>query len=248
MRVPSGSSSASVMRRAGRRLPSISISNAASSLASVRGCLELWRSRGLSPERLKSYQSRKLRKMVRHAYDHVPFYRRVFDRVGLAPCDIRGAEDLHRLPIIRREDVQSAPPEELQAAGFDAQTCVVRRTGGSTGKPLEFLTSRQDLEYEALGWIRTWLRLGLRITDQQVVIKDLTDHYFSDRIRCFQRLGILRVRSLDLYKSVPLLVEELAACQAEVLRGSPSILEAVAREIGKKSQPPQIRPRIVFTQ
>ncbi|WP_454061598.1 phenylacetate--CoA ligase family protein [Candidatus Nitrospira salsa] len=217
------------------------------SLSSIQTCFELWQSRNLSSDELKRHQARKLRAMVRQAYDHVPFYRKIFDKKGITPDDILSAKDLYRLPIIRREDIQASPVEEFRAAGIDLQTCVVRRTGGSTGKPLNILTHRQDLEFEALAWIRTWLRLGLKITDRQVVIKDLNDHNFSDKTRWFQHLGFLQVRYVDLYKQVPLLLEELANCQLEVIRGSPTILGALAKEISKTPKYKEIRPRLIFT-
>jgi len=185
--------------------------------------------------------------MVRQAYDHVPFYRKIFDQRGITPDDILCAEDLCRLPIIRREDIQASPAGEFRAAEIEPEACVVRRTGGSTGKPLNILTHRQDLEFEALAWIRTWLRLGLKVTDRQVVIKDLNDHNFSDKTRWFQHLGFLQVRYVDLYTQIPLLIEELEAYQPEVIRGSPTILGALGREMSKTPQYQKIRPRLVFT-
>src|SRR5687768_3860195 len=45
-------------------------------------------------------QRRRLRSIVRHAYDSVPFYRRAMDERGLLPRDFRTVEDLERLPLI----------------------------------------------------------------------------------------------------------------------------------------------------
>ncbi len=51
-----------------------------------------------SRAQLLDYQSRRLRPIVLHAYRRVPRYRRLFDEAGLKPADIRGLEDLSRIP------------------------------------------------------------------------------------------------------------------------------------------------------
>ena len=47
-----------------------------------------------SGQALIRYQSERLRRLVRHAYERVPYYRSLFDRHRLRPEDIRGVEDL----------------------------------------------------------------------------------------------------------------------------------------------------------
>ncbi len=48
-----------------------------------------------SPDETRSYQCRELATLVRHAYENVPYYRRIFDERGLTPDAIRSPEDLH---------------------------------------------------------------------------------------------------------------------------------------------------------
>jgi phenylacetate-CoA ligase len=50
-------------------------------------------------DRLRQLQSEKLRVAVRYAYAWIPLYRRKFDAIGLQPDDIRGIEDLEKIPI-----------------------------------------------------------------------------------------------------------------------------------------------------
>ena len=50
-------------------------------------------------EDIKKLQSEKLRKQVRHVYDNVPYYRELMDKKGVTPDDIKGIEDLHKLPF-----------------------------------------------------------------------------------------------------------------------------------------------------
>ncbi|PKL55047.1 MAG: CoF synthetase, partial [Methanomicrobiales archaeon HGW-Methanomicrobiales-6] len=49
----------------------------------------LKRSRRWSPEELAAYQAQALSRLLEHAYENVPYYRRVFQERGLVPGDIQ---------------------------------------------------------------------------------------------------------------------------------------------------------------
>ena len=59
-----------------------------------------------SKPRLASIQSRRLRSIVRHAYQNVPFYWQVMDERGLRPEDFRDVSDLRKLPLVDKVTVQ----------------------------------------------------------------------------------------------------------------------------------------------
>lgn len=80
--------------------------------------------------------------MMSHAYARVPFYRESLDRLGLRPGDFRTAEDLARLPILERSDLQR-DPERFLASGFKPEDCLELRSSGSSGRPLSVLHDRR---------------------------------------------------------------------------------------------------------
>ena len=45
-------------------------------------------------------QEEKLKKQVRHVYEHVPYYRDLMDKKGVKPEDIKTLEDIQKLPFI----------------------------------------------------------------------------------------------------------------------------------------------------
>ena len=57
-------------------------------------------------EEIKAMQSEKLVRQVKHVYEHVPYYRDLMDKKGVRPEDIRGIEDLHKLPFISKSDLR----------------------------------------------------------------------------------------------------------------------------------------------
>src|SRR6185369_8510315 len=88
-----------------------------------------------SLDQLLDFQSKELERLVRHSFAHVPFYRRRFEEAGLGPDDIRTVEDLHKLPILTRDQARSATDLESTAIYFPE---LRKLTVGTTGQPLAF--------------------------------------------------------------------------------------------------------------
>ena len=89
-----------------------------------------WRDRGW----LRRVQERKLRALVEHAYRTVPFYRARLDDAGIAPGDIRSADDLARLPITTRAELQSAPVDDRTSSAFRQDQLMGKLTSGRAGR------------------------------------------------------------------------------------------------------------------
>ncbi len=206
----------------------------------LRSALDLAYGGALRGAALERHRMRRLRAMVAHAVARVPFYRDLYAAAGVRARDLVRTADLARLPVLRRESVDAA---HLVAWDTDLSACVTRRTGGSTGRPLEIVTHRGDFQTEAMLWLRTWRRLGLRWRDRHASLKEPADTYHEGRRRWFQRLGFLRVAHFDLYRDPADLAKEIEALAPDVLRGPPSALDALAHVIPAG----RLRPRLVLT-
>ena len=57
-------------------------------------------------DRLREYQSKKVRRIVRYAYDYVPFYHNRLREEGIKPSEIRTVADLNKLPILRKDEIR----------------------------------------------------------------------------------------------------------------------------------------------
>lgn len=96
----------------------------------------LERSQWQSSAELAAYQDEQLQRIVRHAYDTVPYYRRLFDARNLKPNDIRDQSDLVKLPVLTRKDIQSNF-DDLCSHAFSKRQLTLGHTSGTTGTPLE---------------------------------------------------------------------------------------------------------------
>ncbi len=96
-------------------------------------------------EELKKLQSEKLTRQVKHVYENVEYYRNMMDEKGVKPEDIKGIEDLHKLPFLTKADLREAYPYGLLAKPLDE--CVrIHSTSGTTGKRVIAFYTQHDVD------------------------------------------------------------------------------------------------------
>ena len=82
---------------------------------------------------------------MRHVWDSVPYYRKKMEDAGLTPKDIRGTEDLRKLPFLSKADLRDAYPYGL--LGVDLKDCVrIQSTSGTTGKRVVAFYTKGDID------------------------------------------------------------------------------------------------------
>ena len=82
---------------------------------------------------MTALQSERLVKQVKNVYDHVEFYRKKMDDMGIEPGDIKGIEDIGKLPFTTKEDLRANYPFGLLAVPQE-KIVRVQGTSGTTGK------------------------------------------------------------------------------------------------------------------
>ena len=96
-------------------------------------------------EELKKLQSEKLVKQVKHVYENVPYYRDLMNKKGVTPDDIKGIEDLHKLPFLTKADLRDAYPYGLLAKPLEE--CVrIQSTSGTTGRRVVAFYTQHDID------------------------------------------------------------------------------------------------------
>ena len=96
-------------------------------------------------EEIKKLQSEKLVKQVKHVYENVPYYKKLMDEKGVTPDDIKGIEDLHKLPFLTKADLRDAYPYGLLAKPL--KDCVrIQSTAGTTGKRVVAFYTQHDVD------------------------------------------------------------------------------------------------------
>ncbi len=98
-----------------------------------------------SREKILEIQNEKIVKQVRRVYENVKYYRDLMDAKGVTPDDIKGVDDIKKLPFISKADLRDAYPYGL--LGTDLKDCVrIHSTSGTTGKRVVAFYTQHDID------------------------------------------------------------------------------------------------------
>jgi len=206
-----------------------------------------------SLEKLEEYQNERLRVLIQHVYNNVPYYHRLFRRLGLSPSDIKTIQDLPKIPILTKEVLRNQS-RDLLANNFDEKALVYLSTSGTTGQPVG-IYSEKRLEYSDGDpfWRRHYQWGGCSLTDR---IAKLTASTIQPKINGTRRLfsynpvrNLLILSAYDLNrKNIGQYAIALDKYQPEFINGFPSALETMVRYFKDNSISKPVHLKAIFTQ
>lgn len=98
-----------------------------------------------SAEKIRALQDARLVETVNRVYEKVPYYRDLMDKKGVKPSDIKGVDDLHKLPFLTKDDLREAYPYGMLARPLT--DCVrIQSTSGTTGRRVVAFYTQPDLD------------------------------------------------------------------------------------------------------
>ena len=112
-----------------------------------------------SRDYLHALQSARLIKMVKNAYEKVPFYRKKFEESGLLPDDIHSIDDIHKLPFTVKTDLRDNYPFGLFAVP-QSELIRIHASSGTTGKQTVVGYTKHDIDVWAEGAARALTAAG----------------------------------------------------------------------------------------
>lgn len=120
------------------------------------------------PERLAEMQWNRLRYHLQFAYDHVPYYRRLFDDHAVQPAGVQTPDDLRLIPFLTR-DLLRSEFDQLKALARLGR--ITRRTsGGSTGEPVIVLSDMERMGFGEAVRLRAHRWFGLEPGAREVCL------------------------------------------------------------------------------
>ena len=187
--------------------------------------------RRLSLGSVRRYQERRLRRVVEDACRYVPFYRRLFREAGLSPGDIRGLDDLPRVPMTSKKALKLAPPETWFDLRFDPARLIAFRTTGSTGIPFIIRRSAaEDFLFHCFR-LRSLRSYGVRMRDRVMRARNGNLGHRPLSWRLVQAAGLFRQSVLDTSETPQQNAADLLRTRPDVLTGYNSTLAKLARII-----------------
>jgi phenylacetate-CoA ligase len=184
---------------------------------------KLIKNRKLARDELEALQNRRLRAVIRSAYENVPYYRSLFRSKGLHPDDIRIVEDLKYIPITTKDNLRAAGLGKIMAKDVKVSFCNKTFTSGSTGKPLTIYLNPSEVRTRRLVQFRELLSIGFRPLDRLALLGPEQLHW----TRFYQRIGLYRSGNISPFLSMKDQIQSLKRLRPTVLWAYPTMLRAL---------------------
>jgi phenylacetate-CoA ligase len=179
---------------------------------------------------VRELQTGLLRRLLRHAYRHTAYYRRVMGERGMRPEDIESPRDIMKLPLLDRPTLRSTMLERTANA---PPVAVIRKvTSGSSGQPVEVLYNaesrhwRDAIRLRGYGW--GGYRLGMRALHYWGFVPQAGTNWWKKT-----KTAIDHAFKRDLYLDcTPRSEEALLDVVAKIRRFRPQVMVAYASGAG----------------
>ncbi|RMF07212.1 phenylacetate--CoA ligase family protein [Candidatus Woesearchaeota archaeon] len=181
------------------------------------------RNLALSESDLAKRQDEMLRRIVKHAYETVPYYRELFDSASLKPSDISGTKDLYKIPVTSKHDLQNA---DCISSSFDRSQLLETTTGGSTGIPLHIFMEKKTAARRVAEGRRILYLHGYKAFYKKLILAFHT--YTPDFIN---KLGFYRQEAVPWDADLKEQTDRIASYKPDVIEGYPSRLGLLADHI-----------------
>ena len=214
----------------------------------VLGLLE--KTQWWNPSELEAFQQERLQALLKHAYENISYYHRIFKELKLKPEDIKNVEDLQKLPILTKEHIRNNL-DDLTAKNYSKEELIPSATGGSTGEPMRFFIDKEWSAWNMAAAYREWGWGGYNLGDKIAYLwgapQDLT-HQAELKTKISNILH--RIIMLDAFnmteKTLDEYVKILRRFKPKVINAYASAIYLMARYMEKKGIE-NIRPKAILT-
>ncbi len=164
----------------------------------VKGIEKYWNPvlETLPQEQLRKLQFKKFKRIVEWGYNNSKLYRRIYDKAGFKPEDLKEWKDIAKVPTLQKEDYREAQAKEPWPYGDSLcvplqQVTEYHQTSGTTGQPVYQPDTWQDWEWWSECWSYILWAQGFRNTDRvfipfgyNVFVAYWAGHYACEKVGC----------------------------------------------------------------
>jgi phenylacetate-CoA ligase len=199
--------------------------------ATTRVRREMERSQYWPLERLHALRLSRLKTLLNHAREQVPYYRALFAKLEFEVDSLTSTADLQRLPFLDKAVIRANTEALKSNQAKDLARC---NTGGSSGEPLIFFIGNERVSHDVAAKWRATRWWNVNIGDPEIVLWGSSIELSAqDRVRRF-RDRVMRTKLLPAFEmssdKVADFIVEIQSTRPKMLFGYPSALAHIARQ------------------
>lgn len=167
------------------------------------------------------------------------------NKAKVKPSDIKSVEDLHKIPILTKSEVQRNF-NSLLSREISMKRCRKEETSGSTGMPLTIITEKKASYVLTANTLRHYVENGGKLFRDRYVLL-ISRRLSNERTRLgsfLWHLGIFRRATMCTQDRLEDIFDRLVCFGPDVIKSYPSFLVLLARELEKSGN--IIHPRLIF--
>lgn len=204
--------------------------------------IHLLRNEWRSLDELINNQNAVLRRLVKHSYNTVKFYKNLFDKSGIHPDDILSIEDITKLPVINKKMISMTNIEDLISSKYKKENLIRVATSGSTGIPLEFFIDRSFDLYRKAQFLRPYYTNGQKLRDHSISFS----YYKAPEKKWFQYFGFMCDHRIFSGLNLNDQIKAIQDIRPAVIRAYGSVLNLLSNKIAEEKIFLH-KPRLLFT-
>jgi phenylacetate-CoA ligase len=187
-----------------------------------------------SKDQLIEYQWINLKSVIKHAYENVPYYKRIFDRYGIRPEKIKDYQDFKKIPFLTKNTIRENF-RDLIANNFPKSKMLYVSTGGTVGAPLGFYYQKNISRAKEAAFINCLFERAGYIQNNKLavirghIIKDAEENNFCTYEPIKNRLLLSPFHMAK--KNLPIYIDQIKKFNPKFLHVYPSALAILANFI-----------------
>lgn len=202
------------------------------------------------PDQIKKINDKSFVKIFRYAYN-VPVYHSKYKKAGISIGDIKGIDDISKLPFITKKELIGGYPNEIIPRGYNKDKGFVVSTGGSSGKPVSLYTDIPTMLSTLVLCVRQGLYYDFNLRKIKIAnigthLPGRIDYIFNQAIT--QKTSFFRKNNsyicLNAFDPMMEIIKKLDEFRPDIIYTYPITLQHIAYLI-KKGYGPHIKPKIL---
>ncbi|MBU6998921.1 MAG: phenylacetate--CoA ligase family protein [Theionarchaea archaeon] len=174
-----------------------------------------------STAELRDLQAKRIRKILRYAYENTELYHRKLREAHLTPADFETLDDITKFPTVTKSEIRNAFPHGVVSREYSVDQCYRAVTSGSTGEVLDLVYSPSAYEFQMAATYRNFAALGYNPWHKLGYVRYEPIHGGTPS---YERLGIVRKLFIPVTLPADQQIAMVRQFNPHAITGYPSIM------------------------